>query len=43
MFGFFMKLDNLVAFLGYSIVTDSISKMFGFSTISSSWVITFDC
>ena len=26
-----------------SIVTDSMSKMFGFPMVSSSWVIIFDC
>ena len=27
----------------YSIVTDSFSKMFSFSMVSSFWVIIFDC
>ena len=41
--GCFMSSDNLVTVLGYSIVTDLMSKMFAFSRISSSWVIIFDC
>ena len=38
-----MDFDNLVTVFGCSMVTDSMSKMFGFSTFSSSLVIIFDC
>ena len=39
----FIGFDNLVTVLGCSIVTDSMSNMFGFSMISSFWVIICDC
>ena len=38
-----MDLDNLLSVSGYSIVSDSIWKMFGSSMVSSSWIIIFDC
>ena len=41
-FGCFVGFDNLVTVFQCSIVTDSMSKMFGFSTVSTSWVIIFD-
>ena len=38
-----MGFDNLIIVFGCSIVTDSLSKMFGFSTVSSFWASIFDC
>ena len=38
-----MGLNNLVTVFGCFIVTDSMSKTFYFSTVSSSWVNIFDC
>ena len=38
-----MGFDNLAAAFGCSIVTDSMSKVFVFSTFSSYSVILFDC
>ena len=37
-----MGFDNLVKVFGCSVVSDSISKMFVFSTVPSSWAIIFD-
>ena len=38
-----MGFDNLLTVFGCSIETDSLSKMFDFSTVFSSWVIAFSC
>ena len=37
-----MGFDNLVKVFECSLVTNSMSKMFGFSTVSSSWVNILD-
>ena len=42
-FGFFMDLDNFVAVFGCSIGAKSISIMFDFCTVSSLWVVIFEC